>query len=213
MSAKPPARRVRRSPEEAHALILAAATRVLAEQGPSAAGLKEIARAAGVSHALVSHYFGTFDALVEAVFEAYISELRARLLARFAGLQGDVLADTDRIVDEVFAAIASQRHARIAVWLLLSGRFERDDFFPLRQRGLALIVDALLVAGARSEPPRLVSRDVLESAVVLVVASTFGYLLGGSVFWGALGHARDDARDAAFRRALAASVRAQLGPG
>jgi len=58
-------KRVRRDPEEARSVILDAAERVFAEKGPDAAGLKDVAAMAGVSHALVSHYFGSYDALVE----------------------------------------------------------------------------------------------------------------------------------------------------
>ena len=36
------------------------AAEVLAELGPDRAGLKDVARRAGVSHGLVTHYFGPF---------------------------------------------------------------------------------------------------------------------------------------------------------
>ena len=62
-------KRVRRSPDEARTLILDAADRVFAKKLPDAVGLKDVAREAGVSHALVTHYFGTYDGLVEATLE------------------------------------------------------------------------------------------------------------------------------------------------
>ena len=62
-------KRVRRSPEEARTLILDAADAVFREHLPDAVGLKEVAKAAGVSHALVTHYFGTYANLVEAALE------------------------------------------------------------------------------------------------------------------------------------------------
>ena len=68
--------RIRRTPKAARALILEAASGVLADLGPDRAGLKEVAAAAGVSHALVTHYFGTFSALVEEVLEVPLTHLQ-----------------------------------------------------------------------------------------------------------------------------------------
>ena len=69
-------KRARRSPEEARALILEAAERVFATHLPDVVGLKDVAREAGVSHALVTHYFGTYSALVEATLERRFFKLR-----------------------------------------------------------------------------------------------------------------------------------------
>ncbi len=71
-----PATRTRRSPEEARAVILRAAESLLADRGPDGVGLKDVAVRAGVSHALVTHYFGTIDALIDAALEAHAAEQR-----------------------------------------------------------------------------------------------------------------------------------------
>jgi AcrR family transcriptional regulator len=52
---KPRTKHVRRNPEEARRVILRAAIRTISKQGPAAYGLKDVASAAGVSHALVTH--------------------------------------------------------------------------------------------------------------------------------------------------------------
>ncbi|HHH11020.1 MAG TPA: TetR/AcrR family transcriptional regulator, partial [Sorangium sp.] len=75
-------RRVRRSPEEARSHILAAARRVFAVQGPDAVGLKEVAREARVSHGLITHYFGRYEALVEAVLEEAAWRTQMRIVER-----------------------------------------------------------------------------------------------------------------------------------
>ena len=72
-------RRKRRSPEEARRLILDAAEHVFSERGPDAAGLKLVAAQAGVTHGLVTHYFRTYDALVEATMERATTRARERL--------------------------------------------------------------------------------------------------------------------------------------
>ena len=51
--------RRRRPPELARQEIVDAAERVFAASQPDQVGLKEVAREAGVSHALITHYFGT----------------------------------------------------------------------------------------------------------------------------------------------------------
>ncbi len=79
-----PRPRARRDPDEARALILGAAERLFGSRGPDAVGLKDVARAAGVSHALVSHYFGTYEGLVDAALERRAQKLRERVAALLA---------------------------------------------------------------------------------------------------------------------------------
>ncbi|MEQ1490819.1 MAG: TetR family transcriptional regulator, partial [Terricaulis sp.] len=49
-------RRVRRAPEDARANILAAAEKLLVEEGPLALKLADVAKAAGVANASVIHH-------------------------------------------------------------------------------------------------------------------------------------------------------------
>jgi AcrR family transcriptional regulator len=60
--------------------ILAAAVRVFAAQGFEASRVGDVAREAGVAYGLVYHYFGSKDAVLEAVFR----EQWGRLLAAVA---------------------------------------------------------------------------------------------------------------------------------
>ncbi|HSO35692.1 MAG TPA: helix-turn-helix domain-containing protein, partial [Labilithrix sp.] len=82
---KPAPRRVRRSPEEAQTVILDAAERVFALHLPDAVGLKEVAREAGISHALITHYFGTYGGLVEATLERRFTRVRDTLVRELFG--------------------------------------------------------------------------------------------------------------------------------
>lgn len=209
-AARPARTRVRRNPEEARALILEAAERVFAERGPDAAGLKDVAREAGVSHALVSHYFGTYDALVESVFEGYVARVRTGLLTRLATLSGGGAAEIDQLVDDFFETVAEPSYARLSLWALLSGRLDAKDFFARRKQGMRLVADAIEAAAARGPEGVRFSRDELELLLVEVLASGFGYLLGASVFWESLGRKATKERDEAFRRSLAARIHAAL---
>ena len=66
--------------EDKRAQILAAAVRVFAAQGYEATRVGDIAKDAGVAYGLVYHYFGSKDAVLEAVFR----EQWGRLLAAMA---------------------------------------------------------------------------------------------------------------------------------
>src|SRR5215813_12722092 len=83
--ARRPARvvaRRRRPPELARQEILDAAERVFAGFQPDQVGLKEVAREAGVSHALITHYFGTYAGLIDAALERRTRATRESILAR-----------------------------------------------------------------------------------------------------------------------------------
>src|SRR3954469_17078914 len=77
-----PLTRRRRSPELARQEILDAAERVFAESQPDQVGLKQVAREAGVSHALITHYFGTYAGLLEATLERRLRVMRQTVVAR-----------------------------------------------------------------------------------------------------------------------------------
>src|SRR6185312_15461032 len=66
--------------EDKRELILQAAVRVFARQGYEASPVGDVAREAGVAYGLVYHYFGSKDAVLEAVFR----EQWGRLLAAVA---------------------------------------------------------------------------------------------------------------------------------
>ena len=55
--AKPAGKRIRRTAEEARRLILDAAEKRLAQQGPEGLRLQDIARDIGISHPAILHHF------------------------------------------------------------------------------------------------------------------------------------------------------------
>ena len=68
----PPGRvkRLRRTPEEARRLILETAQALIASTGPEGLRLQDIAAAAGISHPLILHHFGSREGLVRALTRA-----------------------------------------------------------------------------------------------------------------------------------------------
>lgn len=93
--------------------LVAAATDLFADRGPSAVTVREIADAAHVNHGLVHHYFGSKDGLVIAVLE--------QLAERSA-----VALEHEPTSALYAAGGAIERHGRILAHLLLEGRAVGD---------------------------------------------------------------------------------------
>lgn len=175
--------RVRRSPEEAKTHILDAAERVFAKALPDVVGLKDVAKEAGISHALVTHYFGTYTGLVEATLERRFHRIRDELAPEIMNMVQDeadartMLGAHRRAIGKVMSDPAT---VRLMIWALLSGRLSADDFFPHRMQGLKLLADAL---EARSSA----SREDLEFLLVASFALTTTWHYGKRAFLGAMG--------------------------
>lgn len=92
-----------RSADAADSIILAA-LRVFGERGIDATSLREVARAAGVSPALVVHHFGSKKGLISAVDEAALLEFGAAYgseeTASGRGLLRQRAAETARVMRE-----------------------------------------------------------------------------------------------------------------
>ncbi len=92
-----------RDTERSKAAILEAARRLFAEGDFSAVSIRDIAEAAGVSHGLVQHHFGTREQLVAAVIRSEIDEFAATPRA----LPEDATADDlERLRDELKAGMS-----------------------------------------------------------------------------------------------------------
>src|ERR1700731_2817807 len=107
------ARRPRRTPEEARRLILSAAQELLADTGPKGLRLQEIAAAAGVSHPLILHHFGSREGLVRALTQGAAGELRDKLVAAMATSDYSVEEQLDRVFNAFRDGLA-QRLAWLA---------------------------------------------------------------------------------------------------
>jgi AcrR family transcriptional regulator len=190
---------MRRSPEGARALILEAAERVFAEQLPDAVGLKEVAREAGVSRALVTHYFGTYAGLVEATLESRFTRLREQLFEHIlAALAED--SDIGDILASYREAIAAQTTdpttLRLAAWAVMSGRANATDFFSRRVQGLKLLADTLEARAKAAD------RGDIEFALVVSFAMAIVGRIGDRALGGAFGRRSLD-RDALEERTRA----------
>src|SRR5437588_1018650 len=113
-------RRMRRAPEQARVELLDAAERLYGEYYPDEVGLKDVAREAGVSHALVTHYFGTYAGLVEATLQRRIRALRERVLAKLSTF--GILDQPVELLGLLFEALGDPVHLKLLKWMVASDR-------------------------------------------------------------------------------------------
>jgi AcrR family transcriptional regulator len=180
------------------------------EQGPDRVGLQAVARAAGVSHALVTHYFGTYEGLVREVLmrhgQVVVEEFRQRLLESSEPL------GAGELLERFFAILQQSGQTRMLAWALLTGRAEH---MPLaRAQGLRLLVDALefyaerAAAAQGTAPP---ARERLEMALLVGMCASQWYMLAREALLPALGRSADAEADARFRDVLAAMLHSVVG--
>ncbi len=203
------ARRVarrRRAPEEARIEILDAADRVFAGSQPDHVGLKDVGREAGVSHALITHYFGTFAGLIEAALERRIRTLRETMLAKLR--DAGALAQPSELLGLLFQALEDPVHLRLMRWLLASERPAAAYAFGLQTHGLQMV--ARQVATSLDPAPTLDLVNKIELTLLTAVAAAYGYALAKYSLVGGLGREASPALDAEVQHTLAAMVQAHL---
>jgi len=203
--------RRRRSPEEARLEILDAADRVFVEFQPDQVGLKDVGREAGVSHALITHYFGTFAGLIEAALERRIRVLRETMLERLR--EAGALAKPSELIGILFAALEDPVHLRLMRWLLASERPSAAHAFGVQAQGLQVI--SRQVATALDPKPSAAMIDKIELALLTAVAAAYGYALAKYPLIGGLGREASAELDREVQKTLAsmlqAHIRAELG--
>jgi TetR/AcrR family transcriptional regulator, repressor for neighboring sulfatase len=202
-----PRKRVRRNPEQARANILEAAIRVLSKQGPDAVGLKEVAAEAGVSHALVTHYFKTYETLVDAATAESMQRLRTRLIDAMLATKNP----TPESMVHLYLEIAMQPwYGRMVSWALLTDRGTSESLATAVLPGMKLLVAATeqMLATRMNPPP---TRAQVEALIVAVWSLAIGYVAGNTFFWRSLGRKPSARRDRDLREAVGAFTRAMFG--
>jgi AcrR family transcriptional regulator len=116
--------RVRRAPEAARENILAAAERLLVEEGPLALKLADVAAAAGVANASVLHHFGAIDGLHAALMDRMVEQLVASILALDVS-EGGRPDQIEAVVQALFDVFETRGAARLGAWLELTGEWRR----------------------------------------------------------------------------------------
>lgn len=200
--------RRRRSPELARQEILDAAERVFAHYQPDQVGLKEVAREAGVSHALITHYFGTYAGLLEAALERRTRATREAAIARLR--EPAALSRPADLLEMLFRMLQDPVHLRLMRWMLASERPAASHAFALQDRGLAVLAGQVARAISPEPSPALL-RDV-EITLLTAVSAAYGYALAKHTLAPALGREPSHELDDEVRDRLAAMVQTQIHP-
>ena len=200
-------KRQRRSPEVARGHILEVAKKLLAEHGPDAIGLKAVAQSAGVSHSLISHYFGTYDALVEEALRAHLADSREETLQRVASL---VDAGPHEWIDASFDQFAGPVAGRLLAWAILSGRLDKEDFFPRRDQGMKRVADAIQARLTGELGEAAPTREDIEFSMLVNFSTGLGYSVARQVLWGSFNKEASAERDRWFRTRFAELLTSSL---
>jgi AcrR family transcriptional regulator len=200
-AAPKPVRR-RRTAEEARHEILAAAQRRLAEGGPEAVRLQDVARDCGIAHPTILHHFASREGLLVALARSAIGALNDDILRALTTPHAGTSAAA--VLDRIFETLGESGHARLLAWTALSERAPRPETGEAPT--LRVLADSLQrrladeTRAAGGAPP---TREDSEFAVRLVATAMLGDALMGDVFNRLAGHPGDAAFQRRFRRWLA----------
>jgi TetR/AcrR family transcriptional regulator, repressor for neighboring sulfatase len=194
-------KRIRRTPEEARRLILETAQALIARTGPEGLRLQDIAVAAGISHSLILHHFGSREGLVRALTRQAIAELRDKLVAAMASGESSVEQQLDRVFDAFRDGLAQ----RLA-WLATVDSGGGADGTQMILRDIADGLHARRIAAA--PPGAAATRHDTDHLIHLVATAAFGDALFGAQLHRSAGLPATSGTDRSFRRWLAALIRA-----
>jgi len=139
----------RAEPDLRRQSLIDACARVLAREGAAGTSVRVIAREAGVSPGLITHYFSGIDALVAATYAEVDQTVTAVIEAAVAAAGDDPRARLDAFVTASFAPAIADR-ALLATWIAFWGlvtaradiaRQHDDQYAGFRARLTALLAD------------------------------------------------------------------------
>lgn len=189
----PPRRR--RNPDATREIILSAARKVLASDGPDGLSLSRVAHIAGVNRGTAYQHFETREELIKATVD-WVSEHLAKSVADSSGRVKDFPESGHQQIYEMLAglgdfAVANPELGRIWLFEMLSSDSPEKDVFFRKFREAA---DSLAASK--------ISQDGIDSEVFSVM------LLAGYFLWPAWVGAR--AKTAKERRTMSNRMRREM---
>ena len=188
-----PAKRRKRSPEEAKQEALTAARELLLTGGPKALTLSNVGKAVGMTHANVIHHFGSAAELQSALMGSMVADLANSIQDAVVHVRSDEAAPR-QLVDIVFDAFEKGGAGMLAAWMALSQ--EVSHLEPVADSVRTLVRAIEERAGAMDE----VGHRRVTSAVLLIALCGFGDSVIGPQLRDMLG------RDAEATRRLTARL-------
>jgi AcrR family transcriptional regulator len=189
-------KRIRRTPDEAKALILDAAEAKMTAVGPAGIRLQDVATEAGVSHPTILHHFGSRAGLVRALNERTLADLKSVLLM---AMQAD--SSTGRnVIGAAFEVYRNGLAQRLA-WLVQA---EIPVFEEMVASLQALRVDL-------AAPGVEVDEADTRAIVHLTTIAAFGDAILGSRLRRAPTPAEEQARRSTFEAWFSALINGFIG--
>lgn len=155
-------KRIRRPPEEARTLILAAAEQQLNDAGLDGLTVQKVAAVAGISHASVIHHFGSTEEMRKALYKSLSESL-------LTDIHRSLIADmpAQEILSGLFDAMSNEGHSKLLAWDALSsseGSVINADLFR------DILNDLDTSANSRHDA---------RMVVMLVTCAALGFSVGG----------------------------------
>lgn len=187
-SSKPaPPKRLRRTSEEARALALQSARRLLLAQGPDAITLQAVAAELGMSHTNLIHHFGSAGGLQTALMTEMVAEVTGTIEQAVLRLRAGQATARD-FVDIVFDAFDGGGAGQLAAWIMLSGA--GDKLAPIGEVVSNYVQN--IERGAEGPIDDVHAR--VTSATLLVTIAAFGDAVIGDNLRKMVGRERDTVR-------------------
>jgi len=200
--------RVRRTAEEARALILDAAEAQLRERGPDGLRLQDLAREVGVSHPAILHHFGSRTGLVQAVIARTTEHMQQQILAALAREFDPAAGAT--LIDGVFRVLGDRGMARTLAWLCLASETPPTDLMATYVRTLA---EAVHRVRRERHPEAEPSFEDTLFTVTLAAMAPIGNAIAGEALRASAGLDDDPDAERRFVSWFAALIRRHLESG
>lgn len=191
--------------EESDHRLMAAAARIIAEEGYTAATLERVGEAAGFSRGLASRKYGSKDGLIEAVIRHVSAHVNAQVDAALDGVEGPA-AQVLVLVDRFVALVQDDPMVR-AYFVLFSAMIAN------RLETRATFAEVQEQFGARIEAPIRAAQAagrIAAAPSATMLAYLVGSLLAGIAIEATMDHASPFAPEE-LRAGLALPLRRALG--
>jgi TetR/AcrR family transcriptional regulator, repressor for neighboring sulfatase len=199
------AKRLRRTPEEARQLILDTAQEMIARSGPEGLRLQDIATAAGISHPLILHHFGSRAGLVRALARRATAELRDRLVVAMNAPDYSLEEQISRVFEALRGGLA-----QTLAWLAATEPDGGESGKTMIMREIIDTLHARRVANA--QPGTRISREDTEWGAFLVTVAAFGDAVYGEALRRSAGIEAGPESDRRFRVWFAELLRSRQQP-
>ena len=115
-------KRLRRTPDEAKALIMDVAAERLRRLGLDGLNISGVAEAAGISHATVIHHFGSTGAMRESLLRKMTGDLLSDVMEALQYQQSP-----DKVLERLFGTLSRDGHGKLLAWLALDSQLAGFD--------------------------------------------------------------------------------------